>query len=519
MKKIYYNLIAILGFGMFASCTDLNEEVYSYIKQEDFFTSEEQVAIYAGRAYTSLQNWGSEQSWLTMDMLLGDEACAPINPEGKWDDNGRYKELQEHRIPVSSKLNLMTWDFIFDGITACNDVIYALETTEVEFNGKERMLAEVRVLRAFFYFLAADGYNNVPFSIDKLDKSYPKPKDRNYLFGWIENQILENIEPLADSREIQYYGRVTKGVAYTLLTKLYLNAVAWGQPERWGDAADMAKKVIVSETYELAENYKDNFVVHNEGCPEAIFAIPYSTQYIESSDNAFCLFALTLSTDLAKSKYSIGERWYGYVGQPDFIQSYEEGDTRKSDTYLYGQMYDKKGNKMTIQPKGYTEPVDYIIDPIFPDSTFDLNAGGRNALQGAFLHKWEYQTDGLLTSYKVSMENDIFVFRYADVILMYAEALLRDQKSLDSYALDGLKQIRERAGLAEITDWNLEKLYLERGHELALEGWRRQDMIRFGTYQNPWWGKKTRTPDYALLLPIPDEIKNANPNLVQNPEY
>jgi hypothetical protein len=516
MKKIYNYIIAVLGFGMAVSCTDLNEEVYSYIKQEDFFTSEEQVAIYAGRAYTSLQNWGSEQSWLTMDMLLGDEACAPINPEGKWNDSGRYKELQEHRIPVSSKLNLMTWDFIFDGITACNDVIYALETTDVNFDGKARMLSEIKVLRAFFYFLAADGYNNVPFSIDKLDKSYPKPKDRSYLFGWIEQQVLDNVEALEDSRDIDYYGRVTKGVAYTLLAKLYLNAEVWGQPARWSDAATYAQKVITSTTYELADNYKDNFKVHNEGCPEAIFAIPYSTQYIESSDNAFCLFALTLSESLAKNKYGIGDGWYGYVGQPDFIQTYEEGDTRLTDTYLFGQMYDKGGNKMQITPKGESIPVDYIINPIFSEEKFSK---GRSELEGAFLHKWEYQTDGLLTSYKISMENDIFVFRYADVILMYAEALLRDSKELDTYAVEGLKKIRERAGLSPITDWDLEKLYLERGHVLALEGWRRQDMIRFGTYQNTWWAKPERTPDYALLLPIPDEIKDANPHLVQNPEY
>ena len=173
-------------------------------------------------------------------------------------------------------------------------------------------------------------------------------------------------------------------------------------------------------------------------------------------------------------------------------------------------MYDKAGKKMTITPKGSMEPVDYIIDPIFPEEDF---VNGRSELEGAFLHKWEYQDDGLLTSYKISMENDIFVFRYADVILMYAEALLRDGKSLDNIAQDGLKKIRERAGLEPINAWDLDKLYLERGHEMALEGWRRQDMIRFGTYQNTWWAKSQRTPDDKVLLPIPSEIVNANPNL------
>ncbi|MBQ3606784.1 MAG: RagB/SusD family nutrient uptake outer membrane protein [Bacteroidales bacterium] len=228
MKNIYKYILTALAFGMAVSCTDLDEEVYSYISKENFFTSEEQVAIYAGRAYTSLQNWGSEQSWLTMDMLLGDEACAPINPEGAWNDNGRYKELQEHRIPTSSKLNLMTWDFIFDGIAACNDVIYELENTSYEFDGRARVLSEIKVLRAFFYYLAADGYDNVPFSIDKMDTSYPKPKDRTYLYGFIEKEVTDNIGNLADSRETNYYGRITKGVANTLLAKLYLNADVWG---------------------------------------------------------------------------------------------------------------------------------------------------------------------------------------------------------------------------------------------------------------------------------------------------
>lgn len=508
--------MAALVMSTAASCVNLDEEVYSYISQDNFFTSEEQVAIYAGRAYTSLQNWGSEQSWLTMDMLLGDEACAPINPEGAWNDNGRYKELQEHRIPTASKLNLMTWDFIFDGIAACNDVIYALENSKFEFDGRARVLSEIRVLRAFFYYIAADGYDNVPFCINKLDTSYPKPQNRAYLFGWIENEILTNIDNLADSRETNYYGRITKGVANTLLTKLYINAPVWGQPAQYDKAAAAAKAVITSGTYSLAANYKDNFIVHNETSPEAIFAIPYSTQYIESSDNAFCLFALTLSANLAKKKYSIGDGWYGYVGQPDFIQTYEEGDKRLTDTYLFGQMYDKEGREMSISIKGSKDPVPYIIDPIFPESDF---VNGRSELEGAFLHKWEYQNDGLLTSYKISMENDIFIFRYADVILLYAEALLRDGKGLDALALDGLKQIRKRAGLEEISNWDLDKLYIERGHEMALEGWRRQDMVRFGTYQNTWWAKKERTPDGKVLLPIPSEILNANPNLVQNEGY
>ena len=119
-----------------------------------------------------------------------------------------------------------------------------------------------------------------------------------------------------------------------------------------------------------------------------------------------------------------------------------------------------------------------------------------------------------------SQNNDFAIFRYADVILMYEEALLRQGKS--PIVLQELSKIRTRAGLNIYTekDITLSELYNERGRELAWEGWRHEDMIRFGTYLKKYWAHPDQSAEtFRLLFPIPTDVLNANPNLVQNDGY
>ena len=112
------------------------------------------------------------------------------------------------------------------------------------------------------------------------------------------------------------------------------------------------------------------------------------------------------------------------------------------------------------------------------------------------------------------MENDFFLLRYADVVLMYVEALVRQGKEDEAANVADFKAIRTRAGLEPMTadELTLDNLYWERAHELAIEGWSRQDMIRFDKFLEAWWAKPAKTEsDY--LLPIPKTAKAANPNL------
>jgi hypothetical protein len=118
------------------------------------------------------------------------------------------------------------------------------------------------------------------------------------------------------------------------------------------------------------------------------------------------------------------------------------------------------------------------------------------------------------------MSNDFALFRYADVLYMYAEALLRQGKSVSAATdMADFQKIRLRAGLQPFNaSLTLDNLLLERGHELAWEGWRRQDLIRFGKFNNAWWAKNVSSA-HTKLFPIPAERLSVNPNLKPNPGY
>ena len=508
MRRLTIILAASLAA---AACTNLDEQVFSETLKSDFFTSEERLAVYSARAYTSLQAWGTEQSLFTLNLQLGNEVCVPINDVGEW-KNPRYAELQTHKIPSNNKLSMMGWDFCFDGITACNDVIYEISRSTAEFDGKKRIESEIRVLRAFYYMMAIDGWGDVPFSLSPEEKELPKMKTRAEVLQFIKDEVTECLPELADGGTAEYYGRVTSGMAHMLLAKLYINAEQWTGTPMWAEAEAEAKAVVTSGKYRLAEEYKDNFKVSNEASPEAVFAIPYSTVYTESDHRSFVLFIMTLDGDLSKAFNIAGAGWDGFVGQPDFIASYDPADTRLGDTWLIGQVHDQKGNKVSRE-----DGSDYIIDPAMDEAMY---AGGRSRLKGARIGKWEFQADGKLRDDQTSMENDFILFRYADAVLLYVEALVRQGKAAEAAEIEDFKAIRTRAGLAPMTaaDLTLDNLLLERQHELACEGWARQDLIRFGKYLDAWYAKPAGQ-DYMKLLPVPEDRRKANPNLHQNTGY
>ena len=511
MKKSIY-LIGLFA-AILCSCTNLDEEIYSNIPKDQFFTNEEAFAKYSARAYSTLQAWATEQSLWTLNLQLTDEIVTPINPDGAWADE-RYGELQRHNIPASNKLLRLGWNYCFDGIAACNDVLDKVEDA-ADFPGKSKIVGEMKVLRAYYYLMAIDGWGNVPFSISKKDKSNPPQKDRAFMFDFIEKEIKDNVADLAKERSMATYGRVTQGFAYGLLAKLYLNAQVWIGTEKWTEAEACCDSVMKSGQYRILDNYKDNFAVNNENTEEGIFAIPYSTIYTRSDHNAFIIYMLTLPANLAGPWNINAEPWDGFVADPDFFASYDPEDTRKADTWIYGQLKNLADGADLMIDLG-AGPVPYIIDGAMDESVY---TNRRTALQGARIGKWPYQSDGLLTGGQVSMDNDFYLMRYADIVLMRAEALIRLNRPDEAAALADLQKIRTRAGLPVLTaaDLTLDNLYEERKHELALEGWHRQDMIRFGKYLNAWWNKPEKD-EKDLLLTIPSSALAANPNMTQNPK-
>ena len=502
MKKLKYiiqsySLIVLL---VLASCTNLDETVYSDIPLDQFFRTEQDVLMNAGRAYTKLQPYPQEFSLWTLDEMSADEMVAPARDDGWVWDNGRWDEIHTHQLSSTNKILTLAWEYVFEGIAACNEIIYETEQTSITFPAKEQIICEIKILRAYFYYQAMDNWGNIPFSVDFTDKNLAPQKDRKFVFDYIEQDILANMDKLQAQPASNYYGRVTQGMAYTLLAKMYLNAQEWIGEDHLQDAVDACDKVIALNAYQIEDDYFANFKVYNESSRENIFVIPMQSVYTKDH---FYWYTLTLN-DASRATFGFnGLMWDEFILDPGYLDKYADNDVRKH-AFLFGQQKDKSGNDIVIdgEPFIYTPTVD--------------NYMARKKWEGARGAKYEYQ-DGL-EYYVTDMENDFVLFRYADVLYTKLEALWRLGRAGEMIDDPQLQKIRTRAGLQpyQISDLTAAEFLDELGREFAWEGHRRQDMIRFGVWGSTWWHKPPSGPN-AKLFPIPQSVLATNSNLVQNP--
>lgn len=504
MKKYIKTVItSFLLVFLTVSCFDLTETVYSEIPAGGFLKDERSIIAYAGRAYIKLQLYPEEQRLWSLGENASDELVIPTKHNGEWFEQGRWKMIQEHTMnstTAGNKILTKAWDMVFEGITACNEILFVLEP--LSFTGKDRVLAEIKVLRAFYYYWAIDYWGNVPFAVNFGDREPPQQKNRQFIFNFIVQEILDNVDKIQELPTPQYYGRVTKGMAYTLLAKMYLNAQEWIGVNKFTECVAACDQVILLNAYQIEDDYFANFKVHNEGSKENIFVIPFHPQL---TDEHFYWALLTLNPTSIPSFNMAGVPWDGFVAQPDFFTKYASNDIRRK-TFLFGQQYTKSGAPIVVNG------VPFIYTPTIGD----YNARGE--WEGARVAKYEYQEN--LSYDVVDMENDFVLFRYADVLYTKLEALHRGGGSLSSFINDPqLQKIRTRAGLLPYTtgDINNAELLDEFGREFAWEGRRRQDQIRFGVWGTTWWAKPASGPN-KKLFPIPQSALNTNPNLVQNPD-
>jgi hypothetical protein len=502
-KSIYIKLIfTVLMVSGLVSCTNLDETVYSDIPLNEFFQTEKDVLMNAGRAYTKLQRYPEEFSLWTLNELASDEMVAPGRDDGFVWDNGRWDEIHKHNVSSTNKILTLAWEFVFGGISACNEIIYETEETDITFPAKEQIVSEIKILRAYFYYLAMDNWGNVPYTINFTDKQLPLQKDRKFIFDYIETEVLANIDKLEANPTPNYYGRVTKGVAYTLLAKLYLNAQEWIGEDRYQMAIDACDQVIAIGGYAIEDDYFANFKVQNESSRENIFVIPMHSIY--TKDRLYW-YTLTLN-DASRATFGFkGAMWDEFILEPGYLDKYAENDIR-SKSFLFGQQKDMAGNDIIIdgEPFIYTPTV--------------ANYMARKKWEGARCCKYEYQLG--LEYYVTDMENDFVLFRYADVLYTKLEALWRLGRGGEMISDPDLQKIRTRAGLEPYgaADLSSAELLAELGREFAWEGRRRQDQIRFGVWEDAGWNKPASSPT-DKLFPIPETALSSNFNLQQNIGY
>lgn len=543
MKKILNIRYMLIGFGIsfFAlSCVDLEEEVFSEVTADNFFQTEEEFISALGQAYSSLGGLGNHSGLWSINELASDEVTISTKG-GDWFDGGVLLQLHQHEFLPDNPFFNNSWNFLYGGINTCNRLIFSFESLDNP--NSPAFIAELRALRALYYYWAMDAFGNIPLVTDFTQVDPPGTTSRAEIYNFLISELNEIIPLLPVSRDGTTYGRMTKWAALMIRMKIYLNAEVYTGTPQWALAAADAEEIINSGPYSLMPSYRDNFVINNSGSTENIFVYPYDKVFA----GGFNWVMMTLHI-ASQSTFNLTQQpWNGYQTVEEFYNSYVDPDKNpgvqgpvwkglalepsegtidgRLSNFLVGPQL--RSNGQPLEDPG-VEPFDATGrngDPNGPPITFMpyLNEIWPQGLRqaGARIAKYEFEMGGTN-----NMSNDFVVFRLSDAILSLAEARFRLGNTAEALAL--VNQIRARAGnLDPFTTLTEENLLAERGREMYVEMTRRQDLIRFKKYGEAWWPfqgmnrpKRVHTPGSFLeLFPIPEPQRLANPKLTQNPGY
>lgn len=479
---------------------------------------------------------GTPRGVYDLNTFCTDEAIIPTRG-GDWYDGGSWQALFTHRFESADGTG-DAWKYLMRQVTLCNHSLERIDdyaATHPDDNDDVAPLrAEVVALRALFRFYAMDLYGRIPLydsSEPSTDELHLKP--RSVVYRSIVNDLygaLPMLNPSHSNLPGEYYGRVTQPVALFLLAKLMLNGEVYADDD-WTDGKRPNGKDLLwtirgkqyntwqacvfycSEVerfgYWLEEDQSACFAVNNELSVENIFTIPMD-KYLYSNE----------FWNLVRSRHYSHGAALGLVGENGpsatlhaldvFGYGTDEEDPRFITTYYADEVFDLRGKPVLLDDD---TPLVYYprqVELDLSDSPFIKTAGARMA-------KYQVDPSGLKDG-KLS-DNDIVLMRFADVLLMKCEALLRDGKpGREADAL--LNVVRERAFAVPRTA-TLDNVLDERLLELAWEGWRRNDLIRFDRFTAPIPDRPTLPSEldgHTIVYPIPGEPRSITGD-PQNPGY
>jgi hypothetical protein len=366
-------------------------------------------------------------------------------------------------------------------------------------------LAQAKVLRALNMFYVMDFFGQVPFREvnDGVDVD-PIVLSRAEAFDFIVKDLNEAMPDLAAGSPSGFY-TANKAFANFMLAKLYINKEVYTGS---ATAADYNKVIaavdaITTAGYTLDANYFGIFNPNN------------------FSSNKEIIFALETWTGQRVYNFLHPEQggWNGFATLGEVYDSFESNDIRRGQPsttglgtgMLIGQQYGPKNvDGTTVLNYAYT---DRQGNPLVFTKDFPTGISGNNERTGVRPIKYTRRT----SNGAPDPGDGNVLARYSDALLMKAEAVMKGGTASVTAAsiIDALRTLR---GAAASGTYSMADLLKERRRELYVEGWRRNDQIRFGTFINTW-DMKTVTDDFRVLFPIPASAVATNPNLTQNPGY
>lgn len=550
--KRYRFLFLLLAALSITSCLDehpkdqLDEDAIYGSASDIYINAVASLYNYIGGANESEGIQGTCRGIYDYNTLTTDEAMIPIRG-GDWYDGGLWNAMYQHRWTADDQSLYDTWKYIYKVIVLANKSLDIISSKSGLLSAaqQEEYRAEVRAIRAMFYYYAMDMFGRVPLVLSTDEQRYSSlfqgQTDRSSVFHFVFRELQQVLPSLPDqhsNKEGNYYGRITQPVVNFLLAKLALNAEIymyddWTQgyanrpkgsdihfsvpaadaSSHGGDKELNAWETCIyycdklaEEGYVLESDDAFNFSTHNETSKENIFTIPmdkniYTNQFHYlfrsyhythggalgwGSENGTCA---TISTMKAN-----------HYGEAD-------EDARCKMNFVAG-VVKVDGHELLMDNGKPLEYQPFEVAQNLTNSKFVKTAGARMA---------KYEVDR--TSYMDGklQSNDIVLFRYADALLMKAEAKVRNGENGD----EELNRIRARVGMP-YRKATLDNILEERLLELVWEGWRRQDLIRFGKFTGAY---DLRTPlqgessGYTTVFPIPQKCIDLNSELVQNKGY
>ncbi|HRN46843.1 MAG TPA: RagB/SusD family nutrient uptake outer membrane protein [Niabella sp.] len=556
MKKILiYSIFSSIVLLLFWSCHKIDVKPKSLYTEDVFPQTVDQFQSVIGPVYTSLRgHYGLTYFFITE--ATTEEAILPAYG-GNWFDGGSYENMHRHTWTKDHNWVGSSWADATGLVGLCNQTMYILRNAP-EGDVKNASLAEVRAIRAYAFWELMDLFGGAP-----LDTLYPSPglqakASRTELFNFIESELKAITPFLKTTVDASTYGKPTQYFAYSLLAKMYLNAEVYTGAKKLNECINACDMVINSGKFaiEPRNTYLQMFYPNNgPAMKEFIFAIPfdpatpdgyffparydlnrnlgmkyrYSGATPGNNTNPYPVVNLTTGNGLVNTKPS---------GPRATLSSYlnyflEDANDIRLKQWLYGLQTWDNGSPLMVKTtkKGYDQfyagadgTAEYIYQ-LNIDTSIKLRQNvtlfdcGNDEIawnQGARNIKF-FPDAGSITR---NQNNDVPVFRYSDIILMKAEAILRGGTATGGQtALSLVNQIRaNRSTSAAWTSIDLEQLYKERCREMVWECQHRTDMIRFGKFENIY-GFKTNTDTYRRIFPIPTSALNTNNKLEQNPGY
>lgn len=476
MKKIFPFFLILFWAS---SCDVLDQVPESNFTPANFYKNADDAKAAVNSVYDPMNTaeMYNQVMWIIQDQATDDSEWGG----GRSTANQAKNDLDKYTFTPATSTFLSVWSTAYKGINRANTVLERVPGITMDSELQTRLLAETKFMRGFYYFTLVRLFGGVPLLLKETTSLNNLQVSRASL-DEVYAQVIKDFSEAEAVLPLTYSGadkgRATKGAATAFLAKVYLTR------EDWPNAASKAKQVIDSGVYDLWANYSDAFLITNKNGKEAVFEMQ-----------------------------ALG----GGFGEGSFMQGYMRPNfDRVNNIAGFGDDPVTKNLYETYTPADKRRDVNIRLY-----SSTSTPAAPASVDYPAYVYKY---LDPSATA-NGEGSNNYPIVRYADVLLMYAEAL-NEQAAGNTEALNAINKVRTRAGLAVLPSTLSQAAFrdsvlLERRLELAFEGHRWYDLVRTKRLVS---AMKAQNPaivvtDKNYLFPIPQTERDANPNLTQNPEF